>query len=68
MVALDLGIFPEKEQQMMDYIDEQNQMYEQEYELEMQEREKEIREYVMKLSKAELREKLIERMINDLYD
>ena len=67
MVALDLGIFPEKEQQMMDYIEEQNQMYEQEYELEMQEREEEIREYVMKLSKAELREMLIERMINDLY-
>ena len=27
MVALDLGIFPEKEQQMMDYIEEQNQLY-----------------------------------------
>ena len=67
MVALDLGIFPEKEQQMMDYIDEQNQMYEREYEQKMQEREKEIREYVMQLSKAELREKLIQRMINDLY-
>ena len=67
MVALDLGIFPEKEQQMMDYIEEQNQLYEQEYEQEMQEREEEIREYVMKLSKAELREKLIQRMINDLY-
>ena len=67
MVALDLGIFPEKEQQMMDYIDEQNQMYEREYEQKMQEREKEIREYVMQLSKAELQEKLIQRMINDLY-
>lgn len=67
MVALDLGIFPEKEQQMMDYIEEQNQRYEQECEQEMQEREEEIREYVMKLSKAELREKLIQRMINDLY-
>ena len=52
---------------MMDYIDEQNQMYEQEYEQKMQVREEEIREYVMKLSKAELREKLIQRMINDLY-
>ena len=67
MVALDLGIFPEKEQQMMDYIDEQNQMYEREYEQKMHEREKEIREYVMQLSKAELQEKLIQRMINDLY-
>ena len=63
MVALDLGIFSEKEQQMMDYIDEQNQMYEREYEQKMQEREKEIGEYVMQLSKAELREKLIQRMI-----
>lgn len=67
MVALDLGIFPEKEQQMMDYIEEQNQMYEQEYERKIQEREEEIREYVMKLSKAELRQMLIRRMIDDLY-
>lgn len=68
MVALDLGIFSEKEQQMLDYIEEQNQMYEQEYEQEMQVREEEIREYVMKLSKAELRKMLIRRMIDDLYD
>ena len=67
MVALDLGIFPEKEQQMLDYIEEQNQMYEQEYEEEMQEREEEIIEYVMRLSKAELRQMLIQRMIDDLY-
>lgn len=67
MVALDLGIFPEKEQQMLDYIEEQNQLYEQEYEQEMQEREEEIREYVMKLSKAELREQLIQRMMDELY-
>lgn len=67
MVALDLGIFPEKEQQMMDYIEEQNQMYEEEYEQEMQKHEEEIREYVMNLSKAELREMLIQRMIDDLY-
>ena len=66
MVALDLGIFPEKEQQMMDYIEEKNQLYEQEYKDKMQEREEEIVEYVMQLSKAELREKLIQRMINDL--
>ena len=67
MVALDLGIFPEKEQQMMDYIEEQNQLYEQEYEQEIQEREDAIREYVMGLSKAELRQELIQRMIDDLY-
>jgi len=34
----------------------------------MQEHEEEIREYVMKLSKAELRQLLIQRMIDDLYD
>ena len=66
MVALDLGIFPEKEQQMMAYIEEQNQMYEQEYKRERQVREEEIRKYVMQLSKAELREMLIRRMIEDL--
>ena len=67
MVALDLGIFPKKEQQFMDYIEKQNQMYEKEHERKMKEREEEIRKYVMSLSKAELREKLIQRMINDLY-
>ena len=51
----------------MDYIEEQNQMYEEEYEQEMQKHEEEIREYVMNLSKAELREMLIQRMIDDLY-
>ena len=49
MVALDLGIYPEKERQMMDYIEEQNQLYEKEYEQEMQECEEEIVEYVMGL-------------------
>ena len=68
MVALELGIFPKKEQQMMDYIEEQNHMYEIEYEQEMQEREEEIREYVMRLSKEELRQLLIQRMIDDLYE
>lgn len=67
MVALYLGIFPDKEQQMMDYIEEQNQMYEQEYEQKMKEREEEIKKYVMSLTKMELREKLIRRMIDDLY-
>ena len=51
----------------MDYIEKQNQMYEKEHERKMKEREEEIRKYVMSLSKAELREKLIQRMINDLY-
>ena len=42
-------------------------MYDREYEQEMKEREEEIIEYVMSLSKAELRQRLIECMINDLY-
>ena len=67
MVALDLGVFPEKEQQILDYFEEQNQRYEQEYEEEMQEREDEIVDYVMHLSKAELQQMLIQRMIDELY-
>lgn len=67
MVALYLRIFPEKEQEMLDYIEEQNQMYEQEYEQEMKEREEKIVDYVMRLSKAELQQRLIQRMIDDLY-
>lgn len=39
MVALNLGIFSEKEQQMMDCIEEQNQLYEQEYEQEIFEKQ-----------------------------
>ena len=41
-------------------------MYEQEYEEEMKKREEEIIEYVNRLSKAELRQMLIQRMIDDL--
>lgn len=67
MVALELEIFPKKEKQMLDYIEKQNQIYEQEYEKEMLEREEEIKTYVMKLTKAELRDLLIQRMIDDLY-
>lgn len=67
MVALYLGIFPEREQQMMDYIEEQNRLYKEEYEQEMLDQEEMIVEYVMSLSKTELREQLIQRMIDDLY-
>ena len=67
MVALYLGVFPEKEKQMMDYIEEQNQLYEEEYEQEMQKREEEIVEYVLSLSKEELRNILIQRMIDEMY-
>lgn len=67
MVALELGIFPEKEKQMLDYIEKQNQIYGQEYEKEMLEREEEIKAYVMQLTTAELRNLLIQRMIDDLY-
>ena len=66
MIALYLGIFPEKEQQIMDYIDEQEELYEEEWKQEMQEREDEIVAYVMSLSKAELRAQLIERMLDEL--
>lgn len=67
MIALNLKVFPEKEQQMMEHIEEQNKQYEIEYEEYMQEREDEIREYVYGLSKEELREELIQLMIDDVY-
>lgn len=67
MVALYLGVFPEKEQQMLEYIEEQNRIYEEEYELELLKQEEAIIDYVMSLSKTELREQLIRRMIDDLY-
>lgn len=68
MVALNLGIFPGKEQQMMEYIDEQNALYEQEREQELDMRKAEIEAYVMGLSKAELRVQLIQRMVEELYE
>lgn len=68
MVALDLGIFPEKERQYMKYIEDQNQLYEEEYEKETEMRREEIRKHVMSLSKKELQEALIQRMINELCD
>ena len=67
MIALYLEIFPEKEAQWIDYIEEQNHLYEEAYEQEMREREAEIVDYVMKLSKAELRNILINHLIDDLY-
>lgn len=68
MVALYLEIFPEKEAQMMEYIEEQNRLYEQECELRLERRKAEIAEYVMRLSKAELQKQLIQRMTAELYE
>lgn len=68
MVALDLEIFPEKENQMMKYIEGQGEMYHQEIENELEEKRREIRKYVMSLSKAELRERLISDMISDMEE
>ena len=68
MVALNFAIFPEKEKQMMEYIEEQNEKYKQELENEKEEKRRSIRKYVMSLSKAELREELISRMICDMED
>lgn len=57
--------FPEKEQEMMDYIEEQNQLYELEVKKEKMQREQEIRQYIMSLPKAKLQEMLIERLLHD---
>lgn len=65
MVALYLDAFPEKEQEMMDYIEEQNQLYELEVKKEKMQREQEIRQYVMSLPKAKLQEMLIEMLLYD---
>ena len=68
MIALDLAVFPEKENQIMQYIEEQEELYEQEIENEREEKIREIRSYVMGLSKSQLREILISRMISDMEE
>lgn len=68
MIALNLAIFPEKEAQMMEYIEEQNRIYEEEYEAELENQKSEIVKYVMSLSKVELRDELISRMIDELEE
>ena len=49
----------------MDYIEEQNQLYELEVKKEKMQREQEIRQYVMSLPKAKLQEMLIEMLLYD---
>lgn len=66
MIALYLHVFPEKEQQWMDYIEEENIKYEENLKLRFNQRKADIVKSVKKLSKQELQEKLIERMIEDL--
>ena len=68
MIALDLGIFPNKEEQIMDDIEEQNALYEKEHEEYMRKQERDIIDYVKSLSKAQLRDKLFEMMMNNLYE
>lgn len=66
MIALYLEIFPEKEKEFVDYIEKQNNEYELQMEEEKSNRKEFIIKYVMRLSKNELREKLIDRMLNEL--
>ena len=68
MIALYLGIFPEKERQIMNYIEHQHELYELELERDRLEQQQRIRKYVMSLSKAELREKLIDLLMADIED
>ena len=67
MIALYLGIFPEKEKEIMDYIEYQNEFYEQEYEQRQIDEENEIRRYVNSLTKSELKERLIQYMLSDRW-
>ena len=67
MIALYLGIFPEKEQEFIDYVEHQNELYEQEFNQRQIEKENEIRRYVNTLSKAELKERLIQYMLSERW-
>ena len=51
----------------MDYIDYQNELYEQEYEQRQIDEENEIRRYVNSLTKSELKERLIQYMLSDRW-
>lgn len=66
MVALYLEAFPEKEDEMMKYIENQNHQYELDMEQEKNERRCQITKYVKSLKKEELQRILLERMIDEM--
>lgn len=68
MIALYLAIFPEKEKEWMDYIEEQNTVYEDERTSYMDELKEDITRYVNNLSEQEVREMLINRIFVDMLD
>ena len=68
MVALYLAIFPEKEQEWMDYIERANSEYEEEKKSYYETLEEDITNYVNKLPEEEVRRLLISKMLVDLYD
>lgn len=68
MIALYFNIFPEKEVEVMNEIEEQKRLYELELKQELENKKADIKKYVMSLTKKELQQKLLERMISDLVD
>ena len=66
MVAMYFDIFPEKEKEMEEYIENEQRKYEQELEEEKDRRRNEIIQYVKTLSKSELQQKLISYLISDM--
>lgn len=66
MVAMYFDIFPEKEKEMEEYIENEQRKYEQELEDEKERRRNEIIQYVKTLSKSELQQKLISYLIGDM--
>lgn len=71
MIALYFTVYPEEAQKFMDEVkayEEEQEEIEQEQERIIKERYKEIKEYVYSLSKSELREKLIDEMMDEVYE
>lgn len=66
MVALYCEAFPEKEIEILKLIDEENKFIKQEAEKQRAKQIRWIHQHVMSLSKAELREELLTRMLEDL--
>lgn len=66
MVAMYFDVFPEKEKEMEEYIENEQRKYEQELEAEKEHRRNEIIQYVKTLSKSELQQKLISYLIGDM--
>lgn len=66
MIALYYTAYPEKKREILAYIDAENERYQIEEEQRIIQEKSKIRKYVMSLSKQELQEELLERMLQEL--